>query len=230
MTANFCKLTLTFALRLLSLQIIALFADIANTWKYCKYCKLLQMIAILCKLLQFFLQIIVSYCKLLQIDPHLCTQTSEFAHSQPGLLSNSTLCPAPDVESYNDEYYILICNTYIKYISKWIKGILLKQHQFKPALLYFFRSESCGRLSHPNAYKDHTSLPGEPGPTKNEDFDVENDNRHPSHFFKSTSTKNGVFFYRKLNESWLLRKWWRWWGERGGPFIFKDWLVWSLLF
>ena len=94
MTANFCKLTLTFALRLLSLQIIALIADIANTCKYYKYCKLLH------------------------IESHLCTQTSEFAHSQPGLLSNSTLCPAPDVESYNDEYHILICNTYIKYISK----------------------------------------------------------------------------------------------------------------
>ena len=39
---------------------------------------------------------------------------------------------------------------------------------FFVALLYFFRSESCDRLSRPNAYKDHTSLPGEQGPTKNE--------------------------------------------------------------
>ena len=89
--ANYCKLKLDFALRLLSLQIIAHIADIAN------------------------------YCKLLHIDPHLCTQTSEFAHSQPGLLSDSMLCPAPDEKSrfYNYEYYILlICNKYIKYISK----------------------------------------------------------------------------------------------------------------
>ena len=40
---------------------------------------------------------------------------------------------------------------------------------FFVALLYFFRSESCDRLSRPNAYKDHTSLPGERGPTRNID-------------------------------------------------------------
>ena len=140
---------------------------------FANYCKLKLTIAQLLHMMLHFLQIlktITNNCKLLHIDPHLCTQTSEFAHSQPGLLSNSTLCPAPDVESYNDEYHILICNTYIKYISKWIKWILLKQHQFESALLYFFHSESCGRLSHPNAYKDHTSLPGEPGPTRNRGF------------------------------------------------------------
>ena len=50
-------------------------------------------------------------------------------------------------------------------------------------------------MSHPNAYKDHTSLPGEPGPTKIEDFEI----CHPSHFFTSSPTKNGGFFI----ENWM---------------------------
>ena len=52
----------------------------------------------------------------MHIDPHLCTQTSEFAHSQPGLLSDSTLCPAPSEKSrFHNDGYFYTNNTIILY-------------------------------------------------------------------------------------------------------------------